>query len=176
MQPLAGREDSRPSKQRQEVNAVDRFEKYVSPEPMSGCWLWIGTASNGYGRFWTGIRQVQAHRFSYEQANGSIPVGLVVDHLCRNPSCVNPTHLEAVSNRENVLRGIGLPAIAIKKTACPRGHEYSGENLTRTKMGHRVCLTCTAARARRYYRMNIEKEAVRSAKRHLKRIAAKGAK
>jgi hypothetical protein len=67
------------------------------------CWLWTGAMLNGYGKFWAG-KTVFAHRWSYERFIGPIPKGLHLDHLCRVPACVRPDHLEAVTNRENVLR------------------------------------------------------------------------
>lgn len=66
------------------------------------CWLWAGTVkSHGYGQ---AGRSARAHRYVYEQLVGPIPDGMVLDHLCCRKTCVNPEHLEAVSQRENVLR------------------------------------------------------------------------
>lgn len=72
-----------------------------------GCWEWDGSVNSrtGYGRFWTGVKQDYAHRFSYELNVGDIPAGLVIDHLCKNHRCVRPRHLEVVSHRTNCLRG-----------------------------------------------------------------------
>lgn len=73
----------------------------------TGCWLWTAAINNmGYGTL--AYRQVRyyAHRFSYEMFVGPIPSGLVLDHLCRHPSCVNPDHLEAVTQQENCMRGL----------------------------------------------------------------------
>ena len=85
-----------------------------------------------------------AHRFSYERAKGVIPEGLELDHLCRNPACVNPDHLEAVSGHENVRRSDGPSAINARKSHCPNGHPYLGENLVRWK-NHRYCVACKRA-------------------------------
>lgn len=73
----------------------------------TACWIWNG-ATNGAGYGMIGIgakRKVYVHRATYEIARGPIPSGMVLDHLCRNPSCCSPAHLEAVTNRENTLRG-----------------------------------------------------------------------
>jgi len=118
-----------------------------------GCWLWIGAKANGYGRVAFNGKVAGAHRVSYEMAHGPIPVGLQLDHLCRTRACVRPDHLEAVTCRENLLRGTGLVAVEVAKTHCPQGHPYSGDNLlySRTKRGGlcRVCRTCRDVRNRR---------------------------
>ncbi|MGH8678627.1 MAG: HNH endonuclease signature motif containing protein [Burkholderiales bacterium] len=108
------------------------------------CWIWVGgAASNGRPRFWN----VSPYRFMYELANGKIPNGLVVDHLCRNVRCVNPDHLEAVTVRENTLRGNGPTAINARKTHCIHGHALSGYNLLFHR-NWRSCRTCRNASKR----------------------------
>lgn len=123
---------------------VDRFAEKVALTE-SGCLVWLaGVTGDGYGRFRPGGRQTQttlAHRWSYEHHVGPIPKGLHLDHLCRNPPCVNPDHLEPVTCRENSLRGTGFVAVNAAKTHCPAGHPYSGENLY-TYGWSRACRTC----------------------------------
>mgnify|MGYP001608992284 FL=1 len=75
-------------------------------DSVSDCWNWVmGKTRNGYGRRWVNGKHAMAHRIIYEQLKGPIPEGLSLDHLCRNPSCVNPNHLESVTHTENVRRG-----------------------------------------------------------------------
>lgn len=77
----------------------------------SGCWEWQGQRSaSGYGVFSYESRPVPAHRYAYERRVGRIPLGLVIDHLCRNHACVKPQHLEPVTPRENWLRGVSPSA------------------------------------------------------------------
>jgi HNH endonuclease len=90
-----------------------------------------------------------AHRVVYETLVGPIPDGLVIDHLCRNPRCVRPDHMEPVTNQVNVLRGIGITALRKQKTHCPAGHAYSLENTRYSKEGKRNCRTCARDRYRR---------------------------
>ncbi len=71
----------------------------------SGCWTYIGQRNKGgYGRVRSGRGQVVAHRVTYEHFVGEVPEGLELDHLCRNPSCCNPDHLEAITHSENMKR------------------------------------------------------------------------
>jgi hypothetical protein len=119
----------------------------------SGCWWWEGSKSNGgYGAIRHEGSSYPAHRFVYEQLVGPIPEGLHLDHLCRNPACVNPDHMEPVTRSENVRRGIA-PALQRQKTHCPQGHPYAGDNLyINAASGSRVCRTCTNAHQRASYR------------------------
>jgi hypothetical protein len=89
-----------------------------------------------------------AHRVAYVLSVGPIPKGLTIDHLCRNRGCVNPTHLEAVTQRENTLRSpIALAALNAAKTHCPKGHPYSGANVE-LRGRSRGCRSCHQERSR----------------------------
>lgn len=115
-----------------------RFWSKVEKLSPTACWPWLGYCNpGGYGRF----ERAQAHRVAWELLRARIPDGLVIDHVCRNRSCVNPAHMEIVSNRENVLRGVGLSAINRRKTHCDKGHEFTPEN-TRYVKGVRDCRRC----------------------------------
>lgn len=122
-----------------------RFWAKVEKEGHDGCWVWTGALSaarsNAYGCFRIDGASVRAHRWAYEHFVGPIPDGLTIDHLCRNTRCVNPAHLEAVTQRENNLRGIGPPAVNARKTHCVRGHPLSGDNV-RIWGGARWCREC----------------------------------
>lgn len=122
---------------------AERFDAGFVAEPNSGCWLWFKALNNkGYGvigRPGSSAGTMYAHRYSYELHRGSIPQGLVLDHKCRTPSCVNPDHLEAVTQRENVLRG--------NNSAQTRtGHCKLGHVLYRTARGYFYCSRCNADR------------------------------
>lgn len=135
------------------VPPLMRFKRKIQPQP-DGCWLWVGPINNrGYGRFYLDgdVGLVYAHRWSYEQHVGPIPPGLVIDHLCRRPACVRPEHLEAVTVRENTVRGVGHGKYQRAKTHCPAGHPYDQENtrLKPRKTGgiNRICRSCDRRRS-----------------------------
>lgn len=111
-----------------------------------GCWEWRGSkARDGYGIFWHKGRQLSAHRLVYTLTSGPIPPGLTLDHLCRNTGCVNPSHLEPVSMRENTLRGTTGPAQNARKTQCQYGHSFDLFN-TYYWHQHRICRMCRRLR------------------------------
>lgn len=128
---------------------IDRIMAKVTPEPNSGCWLWLGSVNNrGYAVIWAGTNQTSlAHRLVYEALIGPLLPGLVIDHLCRVRCCVNPAHLAQVTSGENSRRG-QWPNSA--KTHCPKGHPYEGANLFINNRGRRECRTCKRARNRRH--------------------------
>lgn len=116
----------------------------------SGCWIWQGDLVR-YGRvLWRG-RKWQAHRAMYSLLVGPIPGGLTLDHLCRVPACVNPEHLEPVTQQENNRRAhSGFAAVNARKTHCPQGHPYDEANTYRLPgSGSRVCRVCLVGRNRR---------------------------
>jgi hypothetical protein len=141
---------------------VDKNGPLPAHRPELGpCYFWTGAKmSGGYGSFGVENRRVVlAHRWVYEHFRGPIPDGLEIDHLCHNGSgcpggitcphrlCVNPEHLEAVTRRVNCLRGESPSAIHARKTHCPQGHPYVGENLYITSTGGRQCRICQSERS-----------------------------
>lgn len=130
------------------------LEDRIQPEPNSGCWLWIGAPwGGGYGlaahaalKAARGRKNgVVAHRAVYEFYCGPVASGLVLDHLCRNKGCVNPAHLEPVTQAENMRRGgvaAARAAMQSAKTHCKHGHEFTPENTYRSGRGDRSCLIC----------------------------------
>lgn len=107
------------------------------------CWITDYVPEyNGYVRVSTtvGGPRPGAHRLSYEHHVGPIPAGLVLDHLCRTPPCVNPEHLEAVTQGENIRRGMAPNSITLRTGICRRGHDMDGR---------RECRACDALRGRR---------------------------
>lgn len=142
--------------------AAERFWSRVKMGP--GCWEWQGFLSRGYGRIhFSKTVATQAHVWSWEQANGPVPPGLVLDHLCRNRACVNPSHLEPVTHRENLLRGDTHAARNANKRNCDAGHPLSGDNLLSRADGARSCKACHRTRQAAYRATDPEKhrEAVR---------------
>lgn len=131
-----------------------RLYKHSIPEPNSGCWLWTGTTiKDGYGQISIHGRGQMAHRVSYETFVGPIPEGMTIDHLCRITCCINPDHLQPVTNTQNILRGVAPSARNAVKTHCLHGHPLSGANLYITRDGlHRRCRTCTNRRTRDFER------------------------
>jgi hypothetical protein len=122
-----------------------RFYAHAS-EDEQGCWNWDKpNRRTGYGSFCENRTLWLAHRWSYTFMRAEIPIGLEIDHLCRNPSCVNPWHLEPVTRSENVRR-------AFDRLGCMNGHFYVAENLEIHRRGHRQCRQCRLSRERRYQR------------------------
>lgn len=131
---------------------------YVVEE--NGCHTWTGSLDkNGYGKVGvkgeTRMVMRMAHRVRYEREVGPIPNGMQLDHLCRNKSCCNPAHLEAVTQRENLLRGNTLIARAAARTHCQKGHELTAGNLVASRLrdGRRTCRICDNEKHRRLGRL-----------------------
>lgn len=121
----------------------DRFWPKV--EKTDGCWNWTASCqAGGYGKFLYDGRVQPAHRAAYLMLVGPIPPGYQIDHLCRNRKCVNPAHLEAVTQRENWRRGESVPAQRARQTHCKRGHIFDAENTYINSRGHRSCRKCHA--------------------------------
>ena len=114
----------------------------------TGCWEWFGFKGRlGYGRVRIGNYPRQAHRAVYERFIGLIPSGMELDHLCRNPGCVNPSHMEPVTSAENNRRSNSPTAVNARKTHCPQGHSYDGPD-TYHYGRWRQCRICKRIRER----------------------------
>lgn len=119
--------------------------------------MWLGYRKpNGYGEMGIGRKVFLAHRVAYELFVGPIPDGMTLDHKCRERACVNPDHLEPVTNRENILRGISPSAQNAHATHCTQGHPFDDENTysytwDRTGQKARICKACNLARAKERY-------------------------
>lgn len=130
---------------------ADRFWPKVEKRAPAECWEWTGYKSSlGYGQIMGADQKLRgAHRVSYELAGGVIPAGYHLDHLCRNPRCVNPAHLEPVTPRENTRRGDAGKHVqqrAALLTHCKHGHPINDTNTYRDKRGRRSCKVCAIAR------------------------------
>ncbi|WP_081281519.1 HNH endonuclease signature motif containing protein [Mycolicibacterium conceptionense] len=139
--------------------AIERFSEKTRVAE-NGCIEWTaGTAGpSRYGYFYAGrtsldqTGRIYAHRWAYEHYVRPIPPGMVIDHLCRNRLCVNPDHLEPVTQLENVRRSRGNNS----KTHCPHGHAYAGNNV-RIYRGQRFCRECSRRRRGSYLENNATK-------------------
>ena len=134
---------------------LDRFFKRIKKTRF--CWLWTGYISPaGYGSYTIARKYYRVHRLAWELgAKRKIPRGLHIDHLCRVRHCVNPKHLEVVTQTENNRRGYGFSGLNFRKTHCCNGHPFIGANLHVRKDGQRVqrvCQTCMRRASRDYMR------------------------
>lgn len=130
------------------VPAMLRFWMKTSTGP-GDCVSWAGAKSaRGYGRFTVDDKRHTAHRWIYERTVAPVPADMVLDHVCRNRLCVNVAHLEVVTNKENILRGVGPTARHARQTHCKHGHEFTSENTAiknYKQRTFRVCRTCKRA-------------------------------
>jgi HNH endonuclease len=128
------------------VKPFREFADYIFVD-QNDCWLWTGRINDGgyanYGKDY-------AHRVIYERSVGPIPKGLELDHLCRIRHCVNPAHLEPVTRKENVRRGL----LGVLHTHCRNGHQLTPENTNYNK-GRRFCRTCNRERLRKLSAANL---------------------
>lgn len=158
--PLKRLRRSGPQKRPREKRPLEeRFWEKV--QKTDDCWLWTGTKNRrGYGGFHvttpSGRKTARAHRLSYEMHHRcSVPLGMEVMHSCDNPLCVNPAHLSVGTKADNMQDAARKGRVCTigksRKTHCPRGHELAGENLYRTRDGHRKCRECTRITQREAY-------------------------
>ena len=133
---------------------LERFWDKV--EITNSCWNWkAGCNSGGYAQYSNNGKMIPTHRYLYEILEDHIPKGLTLDHLCRNRKCVNPSHLEAVTLKENLLRGNTIPAKNARKTHCKNGHLFNKEN-TYHHNGKRECIPCRRECTKKYRENNRE--------------------
>jgi hypothetical protein len=137
---------------------IPSFEElfWARVDASGDCWLWTGPIDpNGYGgRIKSGGKMDSPHRWAYRLLVGPIPEDMTIDHLCRVHACVNPDHLDPVTQYENNMRGYGQGALNVAKTHCPRGHPYDEANTYRhphaQRRSCRICLkTASVNRAKK---------------------------
>ena len=128
---------------------LERLEAKIERITETGCWVWLGTLTeSGYGLLCVRGKQEYTHRLSYQKHKGTIQQGLEIDHLCRVTSCLNPAHLEAVTHKENTIRG-RQGEWQKKKTHCKHGHEFSERNTVIRNRGGAICRECRTCRNQR---------------------------
>lgn len=130
-----------------------RFWQKVSRQE-DGCWLWTGAKTRGYGSFRLNGKAKLAHRVMLHLVGRKCPPKMHTDPICRQPACVNPSHLEVVTPRVNALRGMVGVARTLERYAvshCRHGHEYTLENTYIAPDKSRVCKICKNAAFKRWY-------------------------
>lgn len=131
---------------------IDRYWSKV--QKSDGCWLWTDVPnSDGYGTFAVsrpdGRLRFRPHRLALTLAGVQLLDGKVADHICRNRMCVNPDHLRQVTNRENILAGVGATAVNKRKTHCIHGHPFDEANTMWSRAGARICRACRKRQRKR---------------------------
>lgn len=135
-------------------NLLEYLLSKTEPITESGCLIWNDVIDHdGYARQWHEGKNLRVHRIVFNLTHGELPRHLVPDHLCRVRCCLNVNHMEPVTWKENVLRGIGITAENARKTHCNNGHAFEGNNLGSLgqKSDHqRICRKCGALRQAKY--------------------------
>lgn len=126
----------------------DFASRYTSP--LDGCWNWTGRLANGYGYFHVNGKYRKATRVLWELMGYTVTPEQELDHLCHNPTCIRPSHLDPVSHRENLMRSNNFAAIHARQTHCKRGHEFTAENIyfRKDQPYGRRCRRCEVQRIR----------------------------
>lgn len=141
----------------QSVVIASRLAARCTEDAESGCWVWTGSLDrSGYGKIKINRVVTGTHRAAWLSYRGSLPDGLVIDHLCRTRACANPWHMEPVTVRVNTDRAVfgtstGKPPGRPKGTRCSKGHPYAEHGTERKRSGGgmaQICLTCERSRAR----------------------------
>lgn len=141
------------------TSTIDRFLNNIEKIPFTTCWIYTGTILKEYGQisFYckdeNKYRQKAAHRVSYEYFKEPIPEDLVIDHLCKVKCCVNPDHLEPVTDKINILRGNGIASQNSKRLNCSN----CNSEFTVDKKGMRRCDKCVDRRRKEWVKRNPEK-------------------
>lgn len=139
------------------LSVEERVRRFIDNQESNGdCLVWTGVVTpSGYGTTTVAGKTLGAHQFAYWMYTGQRPPekasGLNLDHLCRNRTCVNPLHLELVTQAVNNNRSESITAKLARATACKRGHEWTPENTRITPRGHRDCRACAREHARKSY-------------------------
>lgn len=129
-----------------QLNSTAETRFWPKVDAFGDCWQWVGCiGKDGYGSFNSGFGTRRAHLVCWALLVGVVPEFHQLDHLCRNRGCVNPDHLEPVTQAVNLARGYGGAVHFRRKTKCPQEHPYDEQN-TRWYRGRRYCRACLSAR------------------------------
>lgn len=157
------------------VALIHRFFDKVDTDFDSGCWNWTGArcgTNRAYGQFFLDGRRQLAHRAAWRIFIGEMPEGYDLDHLCRNPRCVNPWHIEPVPHRENVRRGwAAILAARRELLVCPSGHRLDEANIYVDPLGAARCRACRREAQKRWREANPEAAAAMARRSRQRRSA-----